>query len=479
MIKKLSFALLLSSAICADQHSDGETSHTFFTQRSWYGTDMPVYTSSTRYLSNLKQDGRNGLIQAIVYGGQSTNSAALGRYFCPFNMNTLTVESNPSIAGNYQVIGANLNLQTVTDTFESIVSFNPQQSIIGCAFNFKQEFGDKWWIEGTLPIERVVTNVHMKEEIINDGGGASPSTGPGFGGVNNAVGSFTQAMSDPNLQYGRVNGSQHTVGLANIEVRGGYKTVNHKNFYWSSYVGVLIPGGNVPKGVYMFEAIRGNGGHVALTTGSDFGFPWIERQHFTVSIEGGLNGGYVFQTLQTRSFDLNNKQWGRYLAVCTQGAPTVPQYGANYLTQDVNVSPRSYRSITLALLVDHICAWQAEFGYQFFGRQREHVELAQPWVEQIGLYDFLGTEFTASARTINNNANNANDTEFITIKESDIDLASATQPSTVSYVFYGALAKTFDTKYPILFGGGASYEVGSSNENMDRWTLWLKADVMF
>ncbi len=472
--------MLISCSLQAHEHADGETSHTFFAQRSWYGTDMPVYTSSTRYLSNLKEDGRGGLMQALVYGGQSTNSAALGRYFCPFNLNTLKVRAQPDIAGDYQVVGANLNIQTnVINGFESIVTFNPQQSVIGCAFNFKQEFGDKWWIEGTFPIERVVTNVHMEETPINNGGGVDTTTGTGFGGINNAVGSFAAALSNPNLLYGRVDGSQHTVGLANVEVRGGYKTINHKNFYWSTYVGILMPGGNKPQAKYLFEPIRGNGGHVAITTGSDFGFPWIEREHFTISIEGALNGGYVFQTTQTRMIDLNNKQWGHYLAVCTQTNPTVPDYGANFLTQDVKVSPRSYRSITLSLLVDHICAWQAEFGYQFFGRQREHIELANTWQEGIGIYDFSGTAYTASARTINNNANNANDGTFITIKSADLNLASAAQPSTVSYVFYGSLAKTFDTKYPIVFAGGASYEVGSSNENMDRWTAWLKADVLF
>lgn len=484
MKKKLLFLLLTSSAIYAHQHADGETSHTFFAYRHWYGTDLPIYFSNTRYLSNLKEDGRGGLFQALVYGGQTTNPKALARYFCPFNLDTLTIEENELAPGDYQVLGANLNIATVNEDFKSIVKFRPKESVVGISFNFKQEFGDKWWIEGSFPIEHATTNVQIEETIINDGGGLDVGGGGYFNNDNDGYANFTQAIQAPGLKYGRIDGKQSTVGIADVEIRGGYKTINNKNFYWFSYLGILLPGGNKPKAEYMFEPIRGNGGHVVITMGSDFGFPWIERQSFTLTVEGGINGGYSFQTIQKRSFDLNNKQWGRYLAVTPQVTTVgngVGNYGINVLTQDFKVTPRSYRAITLGLLLDHLCGFQAEAGYQFFGRQREHIELASDnWNDRIGLYDIVGnTTSTASARTINNNANGQTDSTFIQITESDLDFASAVQPSTVTYVFYGSLAKTFDTEYPVLLGLGAEYEVGSSNENMDRWTAWFKADIMF
>ncbi len=482
MLRKISILLLITSVVYAHQDVDGETSHTFFATRHWFGTDLPIYTTSTRYLSNLKEDGRGGLIQGVVYGGQSTDAKKLARFLCPFNKDTLIVRSNPDIAGDYDIVGANVNLFTVVpDGFESIVTMRPKESVVGGALNFKQEIGDKWWIEGTLPIERVTTNMNMVERIQpgQDGGGAKPNTGEGFGGVNNAVGSFTAAMQAPNLKYGRIDGPQSTSGLADIEFRAGYKAINGKNFYWFPYAGVLLPGGNVPQGIYMFEPIRGNGGHFGVTMGNDFGFPWIERQHYTVTIEGIINGGYLFKNKQVRSIDLNDKQWGRHIALTTEGSPSVPNYGANYLTQPVNVSPRSYRSITLSVLIDHVCAWQAEFGYQFFGRQREHIQLASGWKNQLGIYDFNQSSFTASFRTINNNADHQDDGNFLTISETQLNFSSVAQPSTVSYVFYTAFTKTFDTTYPALLALGASYEVGSSNENMDRWTAWFKADVMF
>jgi hypothetical protein len=74
----------------------------------------------------------------------------------------------------------------------------------------------------------------------------------------------------------------------------------------------------------------------------------------------------------------------------------------------------------------------------------------------------------------------ANDTAYTPIKECDLNFASATQPSTLCYIFYGSIGYQWkEIKHPVFIMGGASYEYSADNAGLERWVGWFKSGIAF
>jgi hypothetical protein len=67
------------------------------------------------------------------------------------------------------------------------------------------------------------------------------------------------------------------------------------------------------------------------------------------------------------------------------------------------------------------------------------------------------------------------------IKETDLDLQSATTPCLISNTLYGTLGYRCDEReYPILGSVGGSYTFSKNNDAvLRRWTIWGKVGVAF
>jgi len=72
------------------------------------------------------------------------------------------------------------------------------------------------------------------------------------------------------------------------------------------------------------------------------------------------------------------------------------------------------------------------------------------------------------------------DYKYNVIKESDLDLVSASSPCVITHTVYVAGGYTFDYDYPTFFTAGGSYEFNKGNNaGVERWAIWGKLGFSF
>jgi len=176
---------------------------------------------------------------------------------------------------------------------------------------------------------------------------------------------------------------------------------------------------------------------------------------------------------------------------------TLATPGINVLTQKVKVTPGLIHDINSAFVFS-VRKFEGEVGYNFFARRAECVKLACPWQEGPALKHYNGIGETNPIRNIQGNpyreqvvlSNNQSlqlipvvrdDYSTSIIKETDLDLQSATTPCLISNTLYGTLGYRCDEReYPILGSVGGSYTFSKNNDAvLRRWTIWGKVGVAF
>ncbi len=515
-----------SSAYCSSQDVN---SHSFFSIRSPFQSASPERVTLFRDAALRKCDRYQGGLQAVVFGGESTNSKALARYFLPFDKDTL-IFANDNAPGslinglpnpNFRDVNAFFfNIQTTAIDFKSRVKFSPRHSYVGLGLDWKKYFGSRecgpkrWWLEISLPIVHVRNEVKCIETIENLGvAGAflgddtgEPPVGASL--VNRSVCEafrglkpfFVGAMSGgaitgSGFKFGKIDGAKSKNGIADIEFKVGYDFAQEECYHGDLYVGVVIPTGNKPKGEFVFEPIVGNNHHFALMWGGSFGYElWRscdDRQD--VRFEFEINGRYLFRNTQTRSFDLVDKSWSRYMLVFREFANSqnvTPEEGINVFTQKLHVTPRYAQDFNCGLVYD-ICDWQAELGYNFWARQSEKVKLKEPFSTTITIPDVSATIISADvinrATTVKENFAGANlilgGNEALynlnAWQESDLNLHSAVAPCAISHSVYGSFGRycDMDDCWSLFAGMGGSYEFSSVNTVLNRWMVWCKIGI--
>jgi len=511
-----------SSAFNCDDCSCKATSKSFYSIEPIFQNSSPerlTFFRENRMM--LRQDGWNGALQIVPFGGKSTKGDRLARYFLPNCLDELTVNEAEGIEGT-NVLARQLNIYTANGNFQSTVSFDPRHTFYGVGINYVQKFyetcaGNAWWFGISLPIEHVKNSMSLCETVINDGGGAITTTP-----LLPVVANVTQAFQQPSWLYGRIGGGSVTdnttpgccnnstslnngcdrnskTGVADLELTIGSDWINTECASLSSWVGLLIPTGTRVKGEQVFEAIVGHNRHFGILLGSNVGFdvwqhPCKDR---SLRYELDMNWWFMFSRTETRSFDLVNKPWSRYMQVylsqadataasiaafpsnIVQGTP-----GINLFTQDVKVKPGFQRTINSALVYS-ACRLEAELGYNLFVRESECVRLKCAFPEGAALKSLSGLGFTDSVQQIDNNFTNLNADALVNysqniITAADLDLESASSPSQFLSTFYGALGYRLDEReYPMIFGLGGSYQWSRDNTGMERWMIWGKAAVSF
>ncbi|NBO99617.1 MAG: hypothetical protein EBU90_05755 [Proteobacteria bacterium] len=432
-------------------------------------------------------------VQATVFFGQSTAAEELGKYFGIGGKSELTVkEDNPANDAaefTQDILALNFNLDTNADGFHSTIKFRPQQTFGGVGLSARMHFRDCYWLMVEAPIVYVKNNMHLTETIINNGGGAAAGTGiGGFADVSTMKDAFKQA----GMLYGKIDGAQSKTGLADLTIKFGYDNpfLNRKDLFMNMFVGVVLPTGNKPKAVYMFEPIYGNGGHAAFMMGSHGEVDLGKFKQGKLWLSWNAHTQYLFQNTQKRSFDLkHNGQWSRYLSMFenlaknTDGDISTTTFGINLLTQDAKVTP-GY-SGTFDTSIAYIGAkYYGGAGYSTFVRQAEKVELAKAWqYTEAAITDYgANGEATNRFRTIGTLFTDLNQTlaNRIAISEIDIDLNSAAHPSSVSHMVHANLGYHDKTRsYPFIVEAGASYEFSRQNTALNRWALSASTRVSF
>ncbi len=499
------------------------TSHTFFSVRPNFQSFMPERVSFFRNELLDECQGFGGAFEAVLYGGNITDqgSMKLSDYFLPpgchvcclnvqeFNPET---ESNPANTADGSPLkdleARNFNIRTQNETFASRICIKPRQKTFGLGFVYKQTLSHKcggetgFWFEGSLPIERVENHVVLTETIENDGGG--PALNPDGTvqiGLDNSprVASMTAAFAQCNWNYGRIpNKKLKKWGVADIELKLGYNSINCETCAMNSYLGIVVPTGTRVRGKTVFEPIIGNNHHFGVMIGNSMAveiWKWC-RYSATWYIDNDTR--YLFSNHQVRSFDLIGKPWGRYqetynsseaaAAAATTFNENSGTSGINIFTQCLRVSPHLSSNFNTGFLITRqgdCASWIFEGGWNWFARQTEVVELeCNSTVSAAALKGINGLGTTTIARNIKDNFQASVFTfaqGYHSVSNCDIDLESAAHPATLSTTLYATLGYKWERECPYFVALGGSYEfnVREVNPVMDRWLVWGKFGVTF
>lgn len=485
--------LALSSLLQADVNYKGQT---FFSEKPFWYWASPIKLTNFRDGLDLSTDTGQKSLQVVGYGSRTNKPERIAAYFSPddkcvlrcANMGTDSYfdRTNDIVPSYFGVIGN--PIEVLSSTFESLIRFCPKRHVEGLAFNFRYRFGGCgcWWLDASLPLERVRTTMGLQEKPIAPLNSQSPDR---VGYVNN----MAEGLSNPAMKYQRIDNCWHEKkGVADIELLIGRDWNSMQCGQLRSFLGAVIPTGNKPNGRYIYEPIVGNNHHWGVTWGAEGIFKSWCLDCADVYVVYDIQSKYLFKNQQRRGVDLKGKPWGRYVWVWPNDQATTTDFGANYMTLCLDVTPRYQFDINSAVLFKGSC-WTFEAGYNFFARAGEEVCLANKWEERIGypsIEEFLltGDVKTASYSMIQVATGTGISTDididenpiFVPIKEEDLNLLSAAHPGMQSQMLYGA----FEYKHEgecrdFLAALGASYEFNSHNNAPERWTAWGKVGFSF
>lgn len=520
-MKKI-ISLLALCATTASLHANDTTSHTFFSIQPQFHAALPAKISSFYDRMTKRECGIQGALQIVPLASKSINETELARFFMPFGKATLVagefnsqavIDNTVDILANYfgvltqpvaQVFQGLDGLKTENLTFQSTIRFRPVQSVFAIGLAYKQKiahFDEKdhaWFVHVSTALMRVNNDLGFTESITNEGGGQVPE---GFvGSVGDALRGKT-VFGSQHFEHGKISdcGGITKWGMADIELAFGHEDSRDCQIKRVWYCGLVVPAGNKPQGEFIFEPIVGNNKHWGLTMGGEYAYKiWANcDQDKVIEFHINAHSQYLFANIQKRSFDLIDKQWSRYIWMYEKVEPTASVYnvvpGINALTRHVKVTPRSSFNNNTSIVFNTVRGFRAEGGYSAYYRQAEEVDLQCPFPDNFmiagideGDTDVFVTQSNASMRHFLNSQGIKFDTDttgavqLVKIKESDIDLYSASHPCMVGHSVWGTLGYHWDSlEFPFLICGGGAYEFSADNNGLHRWTIWGKFTISF
>jgi len=450
----------------------------------------------------------------VVWGGSTTNHDDMAKYLLPFGKTQLlvregyqtTTNPNVDVPGNQDIVAENFNITTNQQNFCSILNFKPKQTFVGVGFSGYYQLSNKIWLSFEAPVIHVKNTLDMVETVTYAGGGVQVlnTAAPETIGFNNTpfVANMTEAFKNPNMHYGKIDGSQSKTAVAYVNLKVGYTYLHEEKRSLHMYGGLLLPTGNKPKGIYLFEPLVGNNKHFGIILGTYF-TRRFETKRFGVNISADSDTEFLFSNTQTRSFDLAGKPWSRYLGVYANNAQRLldaangtfnsqmryQTWGVNLFTQEVKVNPHFSTNLIINASFELPRDFAFDLGFKSFWQQDEHVTLKNPWALApiIGELSELATNTVGEctpARDINNmNALIASNVPatVVYITEDQLDLTSATQPFRSDYTLYAATHKLCEFKNfkSCRLQLGTSYTFGSNNATANRWQVWLGSACYF
>jgi hypothetical protein len=473
-----------------------------------------------------KDDGIDGSLQIIIYGGQSVSNEELVGYFSPTGKCKLRAvdEDDRSVTGPFQLYApffsvagtASTSTGTQDNYFDSTISINPKHSEAGVGFAYRQSVwhdDEEIWglfLKAVMPITWVKNDMGLTEKTANNDDAPVVLSGENPPRVfyDNMIEAFNQKA----WKYGKIAtncecpDAMKETGVADIQLTFGYEWLQHHPYHMEGYVGILIPTGNKVTSEYLFEPIVGRGKHFGIMWGSAFGcdlWDCIENGDKHLRFEVAMNSIYLFSKEQIRSFDLKGRPWSRYIDVYVSQEnateiSTLPSPasiltatpGINVFSRSADVTPGLEFTITPALVFEW-CNFVGELGYNYYTRAADHIELCGFPSNTIALRSINGNGLTMPFQTISAIVEDpsiaqatpvsiANYSRSV-ITLDDIDINSASTPSYFTNTIYLALGYShMHNCYPIMAGLGASYEFGNhTNAAVDRWTLWVKGSISF
>lgn len=524
-MKKL-ISILLTSCIgsyaCADVADVVITSHTFFSARPHFQSASPereMFFRSDR-LTAL-EDGYGTAIQVVGFGGKSTESCELAKFFMPFGKSELivaeakeadTVSLQGDLDHTKDIEARHFNIETASDApgtgFRSKIRFAPQQTFTGIGFDIRQillrcdDNNPRAWLEVAFPVEHIKNKMHLSETIDPEFAALHipPSSGIGLDNSHRAA-DMIAAFKQSNWNYGKIDNNWYRChgkwGVADVEAKLNWSNYHSNYCRLESYIGFVAPTGtkiNKQHAAYVFTPVIGNNHHWGVLFGGHINFDLVNHDEHHLAVAYDLDARYLCENYQVRSFDLKDKQWSRYMEVYTSASQATDATedsgtsGINVFTKCVKVKPYYSTTCNTALTYSY-CNIIAELGYNFYARHQEKVFLRHgAWKENVALKSLNGNGQTSLARSIQKNFTNSDlarnpdepgvNFDVTAIKYGDLNLNSAAHPAVFSNIIFGGLGYEWHIcDIPLFAGIGGSYEFSSINTAINHWMVWGKVGI--
>lgn len=410
--------------------------------------------------------------------------------------------------GSYDLLADYFGLSS---QFQSSVHLDPSIKNLSCDFAAYTGYHD-WYIKVHTPIVWTRWNLNLSEAVTsthNNTFANYPADYMGSGVVAPGATSFIEAMQgntrfgqmqEP-LHYGKICGSQHETGFADIETVLGWNFINRTNGFFGTNVRMIIPTGNRPKNEYFFEPVVGNGHHWGCGLGlNGRARLWEKDGNQELSFFGELNGTHLFNAKQTRSFDYEKNGFlSRYMLLKefdnnTYTGKLVP--AINHTTLECKV--RTALQVDFAAMLGYTYKrFVFDVGYNGWLRTKEHITLSccqslTPFGIK-GVQDAIGntTQSTATIYGVLYADQSAYADTNSPIYTGYVDPHSAASTSMLTHKFftYFGYNAEIDSKYIDPFVGvGIEIEFEGYNDNntvylsnttMSQWGIWIKGGFGF
>lgn len=447
------------------------------------------------------------------YYFKSTKNKRLASYFLPDCKNCLTVAENNTA----DVSSPWLQLITpIATPYQSTICIDPKRTVIGGAFKLFMDLSywfdgncwyNNWWASIFVPVQQVRHDLHITE---------TASAVPGvFDGITNEI----EAFNNPAWNYGKwsVHRLKKT-GVDDVNIKVGLDFDKDQWGHAGFYGQIFAPTGNKNRARYLFEPIVG-GRQVGVGAGFNGDYVAYECGPNSFDMMLDVRYAYFFKAKEIRSIDLFNGDLSRYLLVVLPNTAAVttnqvnPLPGINFFTKEVQVKPRSFFEVWLALSFNH-CNFHAEIGYDFWYRSKEKICLPDQDLG-VGIFDIAAglppCNMSASCARICQAVRGqagapASDATFVSVKNSKasnkigtqrdgsnccptycstqcsyLNLDSAASPKALSSTVYGAVS--YDCclccEYPVMIGVGGQYEFAHRRSALNQYGVWLKTAISF
>ena len=258
------------------------------------------------------------------------------QYFTIDNKPVLNVQEN----GTGDI--SSLWFQVVAPTgyfYASDLSFDPVRTTFGSMLYAQLNITDKFSISANTALITTRNSMHISEKQ--------------HGLLGEVAGwqTIIQAFSNPDMQYGAINGTQSKTGVDDIQVKFIYHSYSTKNANYDMlakvsyelYLLAGVPTGQGSQAQYLFEPLVGSH-HAQVGLGGN-----LHYKYETFKFQAEAKWRYAFTGDEMRSFDLTkNGQWSRYLLVVNSLNTYSPYPAINNFTFLSQVTPQNSFDLYLA-----------------------------------------------------------------------------------------------------------------------------------
>ncbi len=414
-------------------------------------------------------------IEAAVFFQKSTKPLNISQYFLPPNRTSLLF----STALNADVLPYWFNLPT---NFSGTMALAPKQAQEGLMLEGRHTLGDlfdidvcgvdflkNWAAYWSIAFVHAKNNLHLTQSDVQNPGPTS-----------NPVYDIVTAFNNPLWNYDKINGATSQGGVSEIRVGIATTLLGTERVHIATYSSLSLPTHTNISNVYLFNAEMGYN-HVGIVWGINFQVPLTrEKEKYLLALTINLENNFLIRNHQYRTFDINLKPWSRFILMRKKDDPNdvlIP--GVNVLTHKMLVKAHDVIDFSAGLRFTK-GSFEIDAGYALwaYGGETCRFTASNPWIPDYGLAGTLPNT-SANGSTIKTRA--ANDPEFVTIAESNIDLKSGTMPPCFANKAYAAIGyKGIGDRFNTDAGLGFFVEVPHNvTDALSQWGLWFSAGVAF